>query len=184
MYAGRTLSFFQGELAAVMVGALKGALDEYEELLRTRKTQRPPIVPRYLDPDYQRWLGLAIGRLATAEAALIQLAEQWHELCRRSVEDGPPFTREEDLRLNIVAREALTLAWNTMQGQVFLTAGTSAARNGQRLERIFRDMAMGWGHFGTIVGDWAARELAREHLGLAEELAARPEEDYYARRPS
>jgi 3-hydroxy-9,10-secoandrosta-1,3,5(10)-triene-9,17-dione monooxygenase len=184
MYAGRTLSFFEGELAAVMIGALKGALDEYEELLRTRKTQRPPIVPRYLDPDYQRWLGLAIGRLATAEAALIQLAEQWHELCRRSVEEGPPFSREDDLRLNIVAREALTLAWNTMQGQVFLTAGTSAARNGQRLERIFRDMAMGWGHFGTIVGDWAARELAREHLGLAEELAARPEEDYYARRPT
>ncbi len=166
MYAGRTLAFFQGELAAVMIGAAKGALDEYEEILRARKTQRPPIVPRAEDPDYQRWFGLAIGQVATPEAALLQCAEQWMELSRLSVENGIPFSREDDLRLNIIARESLTLAWNAMQGQIFRTAGTSAARNGQRIERIFRDMAMGWGHFGTIVGDWAARELAREHLGL------------------
>jgi 3-hydroxy-9,10-secoandrosta-1,3,5(10)-triene-9,17-dione monooxygenase len=176
MYAGRTLAFFQGELASIMVGAVKGALDEYEDVLRTRKTQRPPIMPRYLDADYQRWYGLAIGRVATAEAALIQCAEQWMELCRRSAEGGPPFAREDDLRLNIIAREALTLAWDAMQGQVFRTAGTSLAKNGQRLERIFRDMAIGWGHFGTIVGDWAARELAREHLGLAPEEPPKPDQ--------
>jgi 3-hydroxy-9,10-secoandrosta-1,3,5(10)-triene-9,17-dione monooxygenase len=181
MYAGRTLAFFQGELAAVMIGAALGALDEYEGILRQRKTQRPPIVPRYLDPDYQRWFGLARGRIATAEAALVQCGEQWLELCRRSAEEGVPFSREEDLRLNMVAREALTLAWDAMQGQIFRTAGSSAARAGQRIERVFRDMAMGWGHFGTIVGDWAAREYAREHLGVAAEEAARPDQDYYGR---
>jgi 3-hydroxy-9,10-secoandrosta-1,3,5(10)-triene-9,17-dione monooxygenase len=184
MYAGRTLSFFQAELASVMVGAVKGALDEYEEIMRTRKTQRPPIVPRYLDPDYQRWFGLAAGRTAAAEAALLQCAEQYMELCRRSVEDGVPFSREDDLRLNIIAREALTLAWDAMQGQVFRTAGSSAARNGERMERIFRDMSMGWGHFGTIVADWAARELAKEHLGLMAEGAARPDQEHTTRRPA
>jgi 3-hydroxy-9,10-secoandrosta-1,3,5(10)-triene-9,17-dione monooxygenase len=176
MYAGRTLAFFQGELAAIMIGAAKGALDEYEEILRARKTQRPPIVFRSEDPDYQRWFGLAMGRIATAEAALIQAAEQWMELCRISAETGVPFSRRDDMRLNIIAREALTLAWDAMQGQIFRTAGTGAARNGQRIERVFRDMAMGWGHFGTIVGDWAARELAREHLGL---IAAVPRPDQH-----
>jgi 3-hydroxy-9,10-secoandrosta-1,3,5(10)-triene-9,17-dione monooxygenase len=166
MYRGRWMSFFEGELASVMVGAAQGALDEYEVILRSRNTQRPPIVPRAEDPDYQRWFGLALGRVATAEAALIQCAEQWMELARRSETDGVPFTRADDMRLNVIAREALTLAWNAMQGQIFRTAGTSAARNGERMERIFRDMAIGWGHFGTILGDWAARELAREHLGL------------------
>ena len=97
------------------------------------------------------------------------------ELCRRSVEDGIPFTREEDLRLNIVAREALTLAWEAMQGQIFRTAGTSAAKAGQRIERIFRDMAMGWGHFGTIVGDWAARELATRASRPGRRGASRPD---------
>ncbi len=176
MYAGRTLSFFQAELASIMVGAVKGALDEYEETLRTRKTQRPPIVPRCEDPDYQRWFGLAMGRAAAAEAALVQCAEQYMEVCERTAETGDPFTREDDLRLNIIAREALTLAWDAMQGQLFRTAGSSAARNGQRMERIFRDMAMGWGHFGTIVGDWAARELAREHLGVAAGAPPRPDQ--------
>jgi 3-hydroxy-9,10-secoandrosta-1,3,5(10)-triene-9,17-dione monooxygenase len=171
MYRGRWMSFFQGELAAVMIGAAQGALDEYELLLRSRKTQRPPIVARAEDPDYQRWFGLALGRIATGEAALIQCAEQWMELCRASEEDGTPFTRAEDMRLNVVAREALTLAWDAMQGQIFRTAGTSAARNGEPIERIFRDMAVGWGHFGTILADWAARELAREHLGLAGAVA-------------
>jgi 3-hydroxy-9,10-secoandrosta-1,3,5(10)-triene-9,17-dione monooxygenase len=175
MYAGRTLAFFQGELAAVMVGAAKGALDEYEQIMLARKTQRPPIVPRHEDPDYQRWFGLAIGRVATAEAALVQCAEQWLGLCRRSAETGVPFSREDDLRLNIIARESLTLAWDAMQGQIFRTAGTSAARNGQRLERIFRDMAIGWGHFGTVVGDWAARELVREHFGLVQ-VVPRPDQ--------
>ena len=170
MYAGRTLAYFEGSLAAIMIGAAKGALDEYEQLLRTRKTQRPPIVTRNQDPDYQRWYGLAVGRVGAAEAILLQVAEQWHEACRRSVEDGVPFTREEDLRLNMVAREALTLAWEAMQGQIFRTAGSSAARAGQRIERIFRDMSIGWGHFGQIVRDWTAREWSREHFGLVDEV--------------
>ena len=39
------------------------------------------------------------GKTAAAEAALVQCAEQYMELCRRSVEDGIPFSREDDLRL-------------------------------------------------------------------------------------
>jgi 3-hydroxy-9,10-secoandrosta-1,3,5(10)-triene-9,17-dione monooxygenase len=168
MYAGRTLSFFQAELASVMVGAVRGAIDEYETLIRTNRTQRAPIVPRYLDPDYQRWYGHAIGRIAAAEALLVQVAEQYMELCRRIVDDGVPFSRRDDLRLNVAGREAMTMAWDTMQGIVFRTGGSKAARNGQRLERIFRDAAMGWSHFTIVVGDWAARELGRETLGLTE----------------
>ena len=177
MYAGRTLSFFQTELASLMVGGLKGALEEYERILTSRKTQRPPILPRHLDPDYQRWFGLALGQAATAEAAVLSGAEQYMALCRRAVDTGEPFTREDDLRLNVVARESLRLAWETMHNLIFKTAGTSAAKNGERMERIFRDMAMDWGHFGTLAGDWAARELAREHLGLQAEPPPRPDQE-------
>jgi 3-hydroxy-9,10-secoandrosta-1,3,5(10)-triene-9,17-dione monooxygenase len=176
MYAGRTLSFFQGELSAIMIGAVKGALDEYEEIIHTRKTQRPPIVPRFQDPDYQRWLGVAIGKVAAAEAALLQVGTQYMELCRRAVEDGIPFTREDDLRLNVVGREAMTLAWEAMQGTVLRTAGSP--RNGQRMERIFRDMTMGWSHFSNVAADWSARELARAHLGLVAEGAPRPDRQH------
>ena len=175
LYAGRTLSLFQSELGALAIGGVKGALEEYESLIRTRKTQRPPITARYLDPDYQRWFGAAIGRVTAAEALLLAVAKQWAVLCRRFAEEGRAFTREDDLQLNIVAREALTLAWTAMQEDLFRTAGTSAARNGERMERIFRDVAMDWGHFGNIVRDWSWRELARERLGLVQGPALKPD---------
>jgi 3-hydroxy-9,10-secoandrosta-1,3,5(10)-triene-9,17-dione monooxygenase len=175
LYAGRTLSVFQSELGALAIGGVKGALEDYESLIRARKTQRPPIVERYLDPDYQRWFGSAIGRVAAAEALLVAISKQWAELCRRFAEEGRVFTREDDLELNVVAREALNLAWTAMQEDLFRTAGTSAARNGERMERIFRDVAMDWGHFGNIVRDWAWRELARERLGLAQGVALKPD---------
>jgi 3-hydroxy-9,10-secoandrosta-1,3,5(10)-triene-9,17-dione monooxygenase len=168
MYAGGTFSFFQNELSAVVVGAVQGALDEYEAMMRGRKTHRPPIVSRLVDPDYQRWFGAALGRVATAEAAVVRMAEEHRELCLRSAATGVPFSREDDLRLNSISREAQGLAWDAMQGILFKTAGTSAARAGQRMERIFRDVAMGWGHFANVSGDWVARELAKEHLGVTE----------------
>jgi 3-hydroxy-9,10-secoandrosta-1,3,5(10)-triene-9,17-dione monooxygenase len=175
LYAGRTLAIFQTTLAALAVGGAWGALDEYEGLIRTRNTQRPPIIPRYQDPDYQLWFGRALGRIAAAEAALAGLIRRHTELCRRSVEDGIPYAREDDLRLNVVAREALTLAWTALQDDLFRTGGSSAAVNGQRLERIFRDVAMDWSHFGNSLRDWTGRELGHEHLGLAGRAALRPD---------
>jgi 3-hydroxy-9,10-secoandrosta-1,3,5(10)-triene-9,17-dione monooxygenase len=182
MYAGRNLAIFQAELASLAIGGVKGGIEEYERLIRERKTQRPPIVPRYLDPDYQRWFGQAIARAAAAEAAIVQLAKRYMQLTARAAEQGEPFTREDDLRLNIVAREALTLAWTAMQEDLFRTAGTSAARNGERMERIFRDVSMDWGHFGNIVRDWSARELAREHLGLVAGPALKPDQVHTVER--
>jgi 3-hydroxy-9,10-secoandrosta-1,3,5(10)-triene-9,17-dione monooxygenase len=175
LYAGRTLSVFQSELSALATGALKGAIEEYESLIRARRTQRPPIVARYLDPDYQRWFGQAIARAAAAETLLGAVARQWSEYGRRFAAEGRIFSRADDLELNVLAREALTLAWTSLQEDIFRTAGTSAARNGGRIERAFRDVAMDWGHVGNVTRDWAWRELARERLGLIEGAALKPD---------
>jgi 3-hydroxy-9,10-secoandrosta-1,3,5(10)-triene-9,17-dione monooxygenase len=183
LYAGRTLSVFQSELSALAVGAVKGALDAYESILRSRKTQRPPIIGRHLDPDYQRWFGRAIARVAAAEGLIAAVATRWADHTRAFAEHGRVFTREHDLALNVVAREALTLAWTTLHEDIFRTAGTSAARNGERIERVFRDVAMDWGHIGNVTRDWAWRELARERLGLAQGPALRPDRPH-AQAPS
>jgi 3-hydroxy-9,10-secoandrosta-1,3,5(10)-triene-9,17-dione monooxygenase len=175
LYAGRTLCVFQAELGALAVGGVKGALDEFESILRTRKTQRPPIVPRMNDPDFQRFYGQAISRVAAAQELIVAVAERWTAHCRDWTQAGRVFTREDDLALNVVAREALTLAWTAMQEDIFRTAGTSAARNGERMERIWRDVAMDWGHFGNAIRDWAWRELARERLGVAQGPALKPD---------
>jgi 3-hydroxy-9,10-secoandrosta-1,3,5(10)-triene-9,17-dione monooxygenase len=166
MYAGRTVSVFQLELAALMIGAARGALDEYEQIIRAKRTQRPPTVIRMEDPDYQRWFGTAIGRLATAEAAVLNGGDQWTELCRRNVEEGAGFARSDDLVLNFVARDGMRMAWDAMQEHIMRTAGSSALRDGERFQRIYRDMTMGHGHFASILGDSVARQIAQHRLGI------------------
>ena len=43
--------------------------------------------------------------------------------------------------------------------------------DGQRMQRIWRDMSMVWGHLAGVIGDWAARGMATEHLGIEPEGA-------------
>jgi 3-hydroxy-9,10-secoandrosta-1,3,5(10)-triene-9,17-dione monooxygenase len=176
IYAFPTVGFFQADVSAIVVGAAKGALVEYERIMRARTTQRPPIVPRFADESYQRWFGFALSRVATAEAALIECAREIAELSRRGVEDGVPFSREDDLRLALVAREAMAIAWQATTDHLFRTAGSSAARHGERMERLFRDMAMSWTHFTNVLTDWIATELAREHLGLPRKATTEPQQ--------
>ena len=101
MYGGRALGIFTMCLAAVMVGAAYNALDEYEAQMEARSTTMPPIVPRKLDPDFQRYFGAAWAKTATAEAALRDCAEQHMALCRRQAEEGVPFTYRDDVLLGL-----------------------------------------------------------------------------------
>jgi len=57
-------------------------------------------------------------------------------------------------------------AWDAMQTWIYRYAGSSASREGERLERIFRDMATGWGHFQTANDTFFQGELARAYLGV------------------
>ena len=166
MYAGRCLSYFQLELTALMIGAARGALDEYARIATTRRTQRPPTVIRAEDPDYQRWFGTAIGVLATAEAAMLNAADQWTELCRRNVEEDAGFSRGDDLKLNFIARHAMRMAWDATQQHIVGTIGSSALRDGERMQRILRDMVMGHGHFANLLGDSIARQIGQYDLGV------------------
>jgi 3-hydroxy-9,10-secoandrosta-1,3,5(10)-triene-9,17-dione monooxygenase len=166
MYAGRSISCFTMTLGAILVGAAYNALDEYETMMTTKMTPLPPMVPRKFDLDYQRYFGSALAKIATAEAALMNCADQHMELCRRNVEDGIPYSYGDDQRLGCIAREVMIQAWEVMQAEIFRTAGSSAGGKGQRIERIYRDMSVGNSHRNTQLRDWAFREVAREKLGL------------------
>jgi 3-hydroxy-9,10-secoandrosta-1,3,5(10)-triene-9,17-dione monooxygenase len=166
MYATRGLGFFTMTVGAVMVGAALGALDEFERLLKGRKTIRAPFVPWAEDPDHQRWFGTAITKLKIAEIATIKSAEMQMELGRATVEDGRPYTFGDDQLVAAIAREAYSDAWQTMQNWIFRYSGSSAARRGQKLERVLRDMAIGWSHFNTANNEWSYAEVAKARLGL------------------
>jgi 3-hydroxy-9,10-secoandrosta-1,3,5(10)-triene-9,17-dione monooxygenase len=98
-----------------------------------------------------------------AESTVLHAAEQYMEYCRRGVEGGEPFTPEEDMRLFTSQQHAARLAWEATE-LLFRTAGTSAARNGSRLQRYYRDLSMARTQFAMQYENMA-QVLARLHFG-------------------
>ena len=177
MYGGRALGIFTMCLAAVMVGAAYNALDEYENVMRSRPTPIPPFTPRTEDADFQRYFGAAWAKIATAEAALHDCAEQHMELCRRQAEDGVPYSYQDDMLLGCIGREVMVQTWETVQSDLVRTAGASLLGKDQRMERIYRDLSIGNAHRNTSLRDWAYRELALAYFGLpsqTDQLQRRP----------
>ncbi|WP_433241307.1 acyl-CoA dehydrogenase family protein [Streptosporangium sp. CA-135522] len=164
-YGGGPLSFMLLELGALAVGMAKGALDAYEELMRTRTTSFFPIVSRAEDPDYQFKYGEATGMIAAAEAAMLNAIQQWSDTCAKG---SAAFTREQELRLATISREAVRLCWRAVEGHLFPTAGSSSVRSGERIERVWRDMSTLHSHagLGIFLSTLANRELARARFGI------------------
>lgn len=166
LYGGRAAGPFTISLAAVLVGAAYNALDELEQLMRTKKTFLPPQKLRIYDDDNQRWFGEAMARIALLEAAVHGAAEMHMGFCRRYAEQGIPFRYEDDMLVAAIAREAMLDLWQVMALDLFRAAGSSGAVNGQRMERVFRDMSMIAGHGNSRLREYAHREMARMRFGL------------------
>jgi 3-hydroxy-9,10-secoandrosta-1,3,5(10)-triene-9,17-dione monooxygenase len=164
-YGGGPLSFMMFESASLAVGMAQGALDAYSELMRTRTTSFPPIMGRSEDPDFQTWYGEAVGKLATAEAAVLHAIGQWNDLAAQ----GPAaFTKQEEWRLATICREVIRLSWQAVEKYLFPTAGSSAVRRGEHIERVWRDLSMMQSHAGiaVVLNTMANRELARASFGI------------------
>jgi 3-hydroxy-9,10-secoandrosta-1,3,5(10)-triene-9,17-dione monooxygenase len=166
LYGGRAMGLFTLTLAALGIGAARQALDTYESMLDTKMSVMPPYVPRRLDDHFQRWFGLAMAKIDTAEAAVINATEQHIEACRRNVEEGVPYTYLTDWRISCIGREATTQIWDAVQGEVFRTAGSSAATSDSQLVRVYRDLSMLHSHRNMLMREWAYGEIAREQFGL------------------
>ena len=166
LYGGGVLSMIQFQNGALAVGMATGALDAYAQLMRERMTIYPPITPRTADPDFQFNYGEATGRIAAARAALTDAVRQWHETAERG---SAAFTREVDLRLSLISREAVRLSWSAVSEYLFPTAGSSAVRAGERIERIWRDMSTLHSHAGVSIflSKVANRQLAELVFNVA-----------------
>ncbi|MCX5337217.1 acyl-CoA dehydrogenase family protein [Streptomyces sp. NBC_00140] len=172
MYAHRAPSFYHGELAAVMIGTGYAAADEYARILRARPLILEPDRTRAELHDYQRHLGEALGLIRTAEAALQHTAVDWTETCRRNVAGEAPFTVAEDNRLALMFLNAGRMAWDAFQNILFRTAGSRHARDGERMQRYFRDAATYWTHVGPSMAEPLFRRVGCDRLGLPSEHIA------------
>jgi 3-hydroxy-9,10-secoandrosta-1,3,5(10)-triene-9,17-dione monooxygenase len=163
MYLGRSLTIYYGGLAAPVVGAAYAALDEYEQILRTRQTTVPPKVLRCESPDYQRWFGEAQS-LADSALAVLVAAGSGYMAAGRQWERTGSFRIADDARCRAMAQQAARLAADAVD-RLFATGGTAAAKRGSRLQRCFRDVAMYRTHIGAQA-DLHFAANARVHFGL------------------
>jgi 3-hydroxy-9,10-secoandrosta-1,3,5(10)-triene-9,17-dione monooxygenase len=166
LYCGRALCVFTMSVAGLVVGGAYNALDEYETWMREKTTPLPPITPRTQDPDFQRWFGGALAKISTAEAALMNCADRHMEYCRLQAAGERNYTWEDDLHLSTIAREAIIQAWQAVETDLYRTIGSSAAKSGQRFERLYRDLSMAAGHRNTMMRDPLVRQLAQLRLGV------------------
>lgn len=164
MYNGCKASFFLIELGAVVVGTVKGAMDLYEEICRTKKMRFPPKVFLYESHEFQQYYGDAQAKLDAAEALLLKVTEEYVEACAADPRTGGDFTEETDRRLFATAQEACRLAWDALE-IIFTTAGTSIGARDSMLARLYRDASVQKTHF-VQQRSRTTVNAARLHFGL------------------
>ena len=164
LFHGPIVPLLLTELGAVAVGAAKGALDLYDELLRSRKSPLPPFLPAFESTQHQHHFGHAQGLIDTAEAALLQLGLDYLTMAEQSVSGSPP-TAEDQRRYQRIIQHILQLCWEAVD-LIFRSAGSSVARQGSMLARSFKNLAVIRTHV-TMQDHTTAINLGRLHFGLA-----------------
>ena len=164
MYLGRVAGPYHMSLITPVIGAAKAALDEYQEIIRTKKTTFPPIVPRAEHEDFQRAFGQATILADAAENLMIRGGEVYMDMCQRWAADGTLISAEQNLRLWAMLQQAGRMACDAVE-LLFKTAGTSVTRKGSRMERYLRDTQMYRVHpSANFENFWAP--VGRARLGL------------------
>lgn len=165
MYSGRKGSYFLIELGAVVIGTVKGALDLYEEICRTKAMRFPPRIPLFESHEFQQYFGDAQGKIDAAEALLLKITERYVEACAADPVTGGDFSEETDRRLFVAAQEACRLAWDALE-IIFTTAGTSIGAKDSMLARLYRDASVQKTHFVQQKSRTAVN-AARLHFGMS-----------------
>lgn len=171
MYAGGTLGFFQTEISSIMVGVGYAALDEYESIVTVRKAFGPNAVLQSQTPDYQRFYGIALGKVEAARHAVLGAAQEYMDIARLAVEGKRTYLRSDDLRLQAGMQQAAELSFDAVD-MLFRAAATSAsAKNGTRMNRYFRDISMARTNPG-LQFELKAADLAKQLFAEREQLQA------------
>ncbi len=158
LYYGGTLSLWLLEPAAMILGMVKGGLDECASLMTTKTTPVPPITLKVGNPDFQRWYGAAAAKIATAEAAFYDAAKKWTEDARLNMNGTLTPDTHLEILSNVICGEVMEMCWDAMQ-LLYRVAGTSPVFDGQRWQRIYRDVSTARSHGFNTRFDQMHRDL-------------------------
>jgi 3-hydroxy-9,10-secoandrosta-1,3,5(10)-triene-9,17-dione monooxygenase len=141
VFLGILFGWFSCEFGAILTGAARAALEEYEQFLRNKPMLLDPRRTRMHDPQLQRIFGEALCRADEAEALTLSGTRLHLDQCRQWLESGRPITSADTLRVWALAREGCRAACECVE-MLFHSAGAATAKRGDRLQRYFRDVQM------------------------------------------
>jgi 3-hydroxy-9,10-secoandrosta-1,3,5(10)-triene-9,17-dione monooxygenase len=162
--AGPIMPLLVSEPAAVAVGIAQGAIDHYIEVLQTRHQYGPKTPLRREITMFQRDLGEATALVDTGRAALMNVAATWTAMAHEAAESGIDTTDEDQRRLLLVCQQIVEMSAEAVD-VIFRTAGTTATRKGEAVERCFRDINMIRTHV-TMQFDRTFENVGQMRLGL------------------
>jgi 3-hydroxy-9,10-secoandrosta-1,3,5(10)-triene-9,17-dione monooxygenase len=166
MYYGRIGAFMIGECASVAVGAARGALDLFEDILRTKKQTQNPTLELYRDPEFLAYYGKALTKIVTAETALLQAGNDYLTYCREDAEGIAPFDLKREYRISLAELTCIELAWEAID-IIYKQAGTSASvKAAQPIGRYMRNVAAIRTH-PILQLDRTAMKAAKVEFGVA-----------------
>jgi alkylation response protein AidB-like acyl-CoA dehydrogenase len=144
--------------AAWALGVAGSMLDDVQELASTRTRM---VEPTSLagKPSFQQ--GLA-HHLSTWRAARLLVLDTFGRI-EQEVAAGAPLTPVQRADLRVAAVYATDCSRQVAEW-AHLVAGTTAIREGSRLERAFRDLYTGTQH--AFISDRVATEAAQVWLGI------------------
>lgn len=162
LYSGVFSAFAEGEVASTSVGLGYAAVDEFERIIMTTRRPRVKNGPFRADHlDWQRHLGLALGKLDAAMAILAEGGELYSAYAKRLTDGVEPFSAARSLRLSNTYFVAEQLAWEVVES-LLRTAGSRYSADGETLQRYFRDMVAT--RTRTDQFEFAAADAATTHL--------------------
>lgn len=166
-YSGAFYNLLFFEIGAVAIGIGRGALDVYEEVLRTKTTDVPPFTKRGEQVHYQHHLGHAIGLVDLAEAGLLEAADGYLAQAKRAVGANQQVDEnsEETRRMFLLEQQTVRLSGEAVD-LMFRTCGTSGAKANSVLGNAMLSLTTMRTHMG-LQWDRTMENVARLRLGLA-----------------
>ncbi|MGH8217999.1 MAG: acyl-CoA dehydrogenase family protein [Steroidobacteraceae bacterium] len=166
MYLGVVGGPYHLTFSAMMLGTARAAIEEFEQLIRTRKVIGNPNLYIYQQTDVQAALGEAMVLADSAEAIMRSAADLYREYCERWVRNGTPISPADTMKMWAMARQSCLMSCNAVEG-VFRRGTPTVTARGQRLQRYFRDIQMYLVHPASQ--PWVPRGRAQSPLGLGVE---------------
>jgi 3-hydroxy-9,10-secoandrosta-1,3,5(10)-triene-9,17-dione monooxygenase len=163
VFLGIIFGWFSCEFGAILTGAARAALEEYEQLLRNKPLLIDPRRTRMHDPDLQRIFGEAMCRADAAEALTLSATRLHLDQARQWLEKGRPISGADTMRVWGISREGCRNACECVE-MLFHSAGAATARRGDRLQRYFRDVQMYRIHIQSQA--MAPKLRSQLHLGM------------------